>query len=56
MNKSLICEIAIAHNYGSKKRFQEARNKIKFTAFFKLGFKLFSVSANREKKRSYIKK
>jgi hypothetical protein len=46
MNKSLICEIAIAHNYGererSKKReeFQEARNKTNFERYslYSLGF------------------
>lgn len=33
-NKSLICEIAIAHNYGEKTRFEEAQpNEIRRTFF-----------------------
>lgn len=43
MNKSLICEIAIAHNYGereSEKKFQEAHNKTNFERYslYSLGF------------------
>lgn len=45
MNKSLICEIAIAHNYGSKKKKRSERefaggNKTTFTNFY---FRLYSL-------------
>jgi hypothetical protein len=57
MNKSLICEIAIAHNYGEKREeFQEARNKTNFERYslYSLGF--FFVLANRNTKKIHTLK